>query len=96
MKASIHNNLFYNNSNLPALYCEGRQSSPYQEVIIYRNYITQNYAEYENTIILKQVFSNFSYNYIKKNTGLNILEVSGFEKVSLPIYQTTSHNGFYK
>jgi len=40
--------------------------------------------------------SNFSYNYVHDNWGYHILEVSGFEKVRLPIYQTTSHNGFYK
>lgn len=43
-----------------------------------------------------QVVSNFSYNYVHDNWGYHILEVSGFEKVRLPIYQTTSHNGFYK
>lgn len=96
LKAWIHNNLFYKNSQMPALYAEGRQSSPYQEVIIYRNYFTQNYAEYDSTIILKQVLSNFTLNFVKRNRGLNILEVSGFDKVRLPIYQTTSHNGFYK
>ncbi|XP_066146694.1 protein bark beetle [Euwallacea fornicatus] len=91
----IHNNLFVNNSNLPCLYVEGRQSSPYQEVIIYRNYFTRNHARYHNNIVLKQVLSNFTYNYIKRNVGLQNLEVSGFDKVRLNIYQTTSHNGFY-
>lgn len=92
----IHNNLFVNNSNLPCLYVEGRQSSPYQEVTIYRNYFTRNYARYHNNIVLKQVLSNFTFNYFKRNVGLQNLEVSGFEKVRLNIYQTTSHNGFYK
>ncbi|XP_044255606.1 protein bark beetle isoform X2 [Tribolium madens] len=95
LKGYIHNNLFVNNSNLPVLYVEGRQSSPYQEVIIYRNYFTRNKAQYYNNIVLKQVVSNFTLNYMKRNIGLQNLEVSGFDKVRLPIYQTTSHNGFY-
>lgn len=96
LKAWIHNNLFTNNSNLPALYAEGRQSSPYQEVTIYRNYFTRNVAPYQNNIVLRQVISNFTYNYIKRNIGLQNLEVSGFDKVRMPIYQITSHNGFYQ
>jgi hypothetical protein len=95
LKGYIHNNLFVNNSNLPVLYVEGRQSSPYQEVVIYRNYFTRNKARYFNNIVLKQVVSNFTYNYVKRNIGMQNLEVSGFDKVRLPIYQTTSHNGFY-
>lgn len=85
-----------NNTNLPVLYIEGRQSSPYQEVIIYRNYFTRNVARYHNNIVLKQVVSNFTLNYVKRNVGLQNLEVSGFDKVRLPIYQTTTHNGFYQ
>lgn len=76
--------------------CSGRQSSPYQEVTIYRNYFTRNRANYTDVIILRQVVSNFTHNYVHRNTGLRILEVSGFHKVRLPIYQTTSHNGFYR
>ncbi|XP_017774038.1 PREDICTED: protein bark beetle isoform X2 [Nicrophorus vespilloides] len=95
LKGTIENNLFVNNSNLPALYVEGRQSSPYQEVTISRNYFTRNVAQYENNIVLKQVVSIFTYNYVKRNIGMQNLEVSGFDKVRLPIYQTTSHNGFY-
>ncbi|GLH02202.1 LOW QUALITY PROTEIN: Protein bark beetle [Gryllus bimaculatus] len=95
LKGWLHNNLFTDNSHNPALYIEGRQSSPYQEVTIYRNYFTRNIAPYEDIIILKQVVSNFTYNYVHHNFGHHILEVSGFERVRLPIYQTTSHNGFY-
>ncbi|KAF5304533.1 hypothetical protein FQA39_LY09584 [Lamprigera yunnana] len=95
LKGWIHNNLFVNNTNYPALYVEGRKSSPYQEVTVYRNYFTRNIAIYQNNIVLKQVVSNFSYNYVKRNIGLQNLEISGFDKVRLPIYQTTTHNGFY-
>lgn len=95
LKGWIHNNLFANNYQNPALSVEGRQSSPYQEVTVYRNYWTQNRAPYQNIIKLNQVVSNFTYNYVHRNLGSHILEVSGFERVRLPIYQTTSHNGFY-
>lgn len=96
LKGYIRNNLFVNNVNLPAMYIEGRQSSPYQEVVILHNYFTRNVAPYANNIVLKQVVSSFNYNYVKRNIGLQNLEVSGFDRVRLPIYQTTTHNGFYQ
>ncbi|XP_037927279.1 protein bark beetle [Teleopsis dalmanni] len=91
----LEHNLFLKNYNRPALYVEGRQSSPYQEIHLFRNYFAQNRAGYEDVIRLRQVVSNFSYNYVHSNIGSRIVEISGFEKVRLPIYQTTSHNGFY-
>lgn len=96
LRGWIHHNLFVKNLNRPSLVIEGRQSSPYQEVIIYKNYFTQNNAAFEDVISLKQVVSNFSMNYIHSNRGGRIIEISGFDKVRLPIYQTTSHNGFYE
>ncbi|XP_071445359.1 protein bark beetle [Hetaerina americana] len=95
LKGYISNNLFRLNKYRPAVLIEGRRSSPYQEVTLFRNYFAKNYVPYDNVIILKQVVSNFTYNYVHNNIGRHILEVSGFEKVRLPIYQTTSHNGFY-
>lgn len=50
---------------------------------------------YEDVIVLRQVVSNFSFNYVHSNMGGRIIEISGFDKVRLPIYQTTAHNGFY-
>lgn len=96
LRGWIHHNLFSNNKNRPSLYVEGRQSSPYQDVTIYKNYFTQNLAAYANVVVLRQVVSNFTYNYVHSNRGGRIIEISGFEKVRLPIYQTTSHNGFYE
>lgn len=96
LKGYIRNNLFVNNTNLPALYIEGRQSSPYQEVTLTRNYFTRNVSPYVNNIILKQVVSSFTHNYVKRNIGFKNVEISGFDRVRLPIFQTTSHNGFYK
>ncbi|XP_034471844.1 protein bark beetle [Drosophila innubila] len=96
LRGFVHHNLFMRNRNRPALFVEGRQSSPYQEVELYRNYFAQNMAGYEEVIRLCQVVSNFSYNYVHSNMGGRIMEVSGFEKVRLQIYQTTAHNGFYR
>ncbi|KAL3267568.1 hypothetical protein HHI36_011686 [Cryptolaemus montrouzieri] len=95
LKGYVQNNLFVNNTNLPALYIEGRQSSPYQEVTLTRNYFTRNVAPYVNNIVLKQVVSSFTQNYVKRNIGFKNIEISGFDRVRLPIFQTTSHNGFY-
>ncbi|RVE49659.1 hypothetical protein evm_005716 [Chilo suppressalis] len=96
LRGWVHNNLFLANHDLPCLQVEGRQSSPYQEITIYRNYFTRNFVQFKDVIVLRQVVSNFTHNYVHDNTGQRILEVSGFDKVRLPIYQTTSHNGFYK
>ena len=96
LRSHINHNLFRKNLNRPSLSMEGRQSSPYQEVIIYKNYFTQNNAGFRDVITLRQVVSNFSLNYVHSNRGGRIIEVSGFDKVRLPIYQTTSHNGFYE
>ncbi|KAJ8673362.1 hypothetical protein QAD02_004624 [Eretmocerus hayati] len=96
LKAWIHNNLFTENNDRPALYIEGRRTSPYQEVTIFRNYFTKNIAQYQNNVVLKQVLSNMTLNYLHGNLGNHLLEISGFERVKLPIYQSTSHNGFYK
>ncbi|XP_058814213.1 protein bark beetle isoform X1 [Topomyia yanbarensis] len=95
LRGWIHNNLFVKNRNRPALYVEGRQSSPYQEVTVHNNYITQNEAAFQDVVVLRQVVSNFSFNYVHSNKGGRIVQVSGFDRVRLPIYQTTSHNGFY-
>lgn len=96
LRAFIHHNLFVENRNRPSLLMEGRQSSPYQEVTIFKNYFSQNQAAYADVIALRQVVSNFSYNYVHSNKGGRIIEISGFDKVRLPIYQTTTHNGFYE
>lgn len=96
LRAYIHHNLFVENRNRPSLYVEGRQSSPYQEVTIFKNYFSQNDGAYADVVALRQVVSNFSFNYVHSNRGGRIIEISGFDKVRLPIYQTTAHNGFYE
>ena len=44
---------------------------------------------------LFQVVCNTSYNTIHNNRGKHIMEVTGFNNVRLPIYQSFTHNGFY-
>jgi nitrous oxidase accessory protein NosD len=44
LRAFINNNLFVRNKNRPSFSAEGKIGSPYQEVIIYKNYFTQNMA----------------------------------------------------
>ncbi|XP_065210133.1 protein bark beetle-like [Planococcus citri] len=95
VKAIIHNNLFSSNKRKSTLKIEGRRSSPYQNVVLYRNYFAINYSPFENVIVLNQVMSNFTLNYIQSNIGSHILEISGFERVRQPTLQTTSHNSFY-
>lgn len=55
LKSWIHNNLFTDNKHLSTLHIEGRRTSPYQEVVIYRNYWTRNESPYANIIKLDQV-----------------------------------------
>ena len=88
LRGYIHHNLFTKNRNRATLQVEGRQSSPYQQVTIFNNYFTQNYAGYDDVLRLRQVVSNFTYNYVHSNYGSRIMEISGFDKVRLNIYQT--------
>lgn len=95
MKAYVHNNLFENNTNREVLHVEGKRSSPFQEIVFYRNIVTRNDANFANVITLTQVVSNLTENFIHANRGNYIMEVSGFEKVRLPIYQSCTHNSFF-
>ncbi|XP_049764444.1 protein bark beetle [Schistocerca cancellata] len=95
LRGFVGHNAFAHNKQQPTLRAEGRQSSPYQQLTIYRNYFSRNEVPYRDFILLRQVVTNFSYNFVQNNIGCHILEVSGFEKVRLPIYQITYNNSFY-
>ncbi|XP_055386247.1 protein bark beetle [Condylostylus longicornis] len=95
LDGEIQHNLFVKNKNRPCLQVEGRQSSLDQKVTIFKNYFSQNKANYEVVIRLQQVVSNFTHNYVHSNQGGRIMEISGFDNVRLNDYQTTVHNGFY-
>jgi hypothetical protein len=95
LKGYVHNNVFEKNSNRRVLHVEGKRSSPFQEIVFYRNIVTRNNANFHDVVYLSQVVSNLSENYFHANRGEHIMEVSGFEKVRLPIYQSCTHNSFY-
>lgn len=63
LKAVINNNLFADNHVTSTLKIEGQRSSPYQDVVIYRNYFAKNFAFYENVIVLNQVFEKLKTAY---------------------------------
>ncbi|CAG0896137.1 unnamed protein product [Darwinula stevensoni] len=95
LKATISNCLLTDTYNNEALLVRGRGSGSYQEVTMVYTYITRSFIPYRDVILLDQVVSNLSYNYIHYNQGRYIMSVLGFNKVRLPIFQTIIHNGFY-
>lgn len=48
------------------------------------------------TLWLFQVVANLTENHIFNNLGYHIMDVVGFGRVRLPIYQTFFHNSFHK
>lgn len=96
LKAVIHNNVFADNNVTETVYLQGRRSSPYQEVTLYHNYVTRSNVRYKNVMLLDQVVANLTENHIFNNLGYHIMEVYGFGRVRLPIYQTFYHNSFHK
>lgn len=55
LKAVVSHNLFAENIVKPPLKIEGKRSSPYQDVAVYRNFFAKNWVPYENVIVLDQV-----------------------------------------
>ena len=47
MKGVLHNNVFVNNAKKVVLHIEGRTTSPYQDLKMYRNYMTRNNVSHE-------------------------------------------------
>ena len=96
LKAVIHNNVFADNNVSETLFFQGRRSSPYQEVTLYCNYVTRSWVPYKDVMLLDQVVANLTDNYIFNNLGFHTMQVFGFGRVRLPIYQTFYHNSFHK
>ena len=96
LKAVIHNNVFADNNVTETLFLQGRRPSPYQEVTLYRNYVTRSWVPYRDVVLLDQVVANLTDNYVFNNLGYHTMEVYGFGRVRLPIYQTFYHNSFHK
>ena len=95
LRGVLHNNVFAENLKKTSLYLEGRQTSPYQQITMYQNYITRSDVAHEPVIKMYQVVCNTTFNTIHNNRGKSIMEVTGFDNVRLPIYQSFTHNGFY-
>lgn len=96
LKATIHNNVFADNNVTETVYLQGRRASPYQEVTLYHNYVGRSHVPYKNVMLLDQVVANFTENHFFNNLGYHIMEVYGFGRVRLPIYQTFYRNSFHK
>ena len=52
MKGVLHNNVFVNNVKKVVLHIEGRTTSPYQDLKMYRNYMTRNNVSHEGIYYL--------------------------------------------
>ena len=95
LRGILHNNVFEENIKRTTLHLEGRQTSPYQQITMYQNYMTRSDVFHEPVVKMYQVVCNTSYNTFHNNKGKSIMEVTGFDNVRLPIYQSFTHNGFY-
>ena len=93
--ALLHNNVFSENVKEETLNFQGRQASPYENITMYRNYMTRNDVKFKPVIVMNQVTCTTSYNTFFNNYGRVIMEVTGFEQVRNPIFQTFTHNGFH-
>ncbi|XP_068203842.1 protein bark beetle-like [Palaemon carinicauda] len=96
LQANVTNNLFEGTQFWPALHMESRENSAYQHALIAYNDFSWSYSPYHDVITLGQVVSVFTHNYAHSNIGRHILDIYGFQKVRLPVYQTTSHNSLAK
>ena len=95
LKGILHNNVFSENRKKVVLRLEGIQTSPYQQLMLYRNYMTRNNVSHEPVVQMNQVVCNATHNTFFNNRGKVIMEVTGFDNVRLPIYQSFTHNGFH-
>ena len=95
MKGVLHNNVFSENTKRVVLHVEGRDTSPYQHLRMYRNYMTRNNVSHEAVLKMEQVVVNATFNTFFNNHGKVIMEIGGFDNVRLPIYQSFTHNGFH-
>lgn len=96
LQANVTNNLFEKTQHWQALYMASRENSAYQHALIAYNDFSWSFSPYHDVITLAQVVSVFTHNYAHSNIGRHILDIYGFQKVRLPVYQTTSHNSLAK
>ena len=64
LRGVLHNNVFEENLKKVTLQLEGRQTSPYQQITMYKNYITRSDIPHEPVVKFSQVLlisiNNFS------------------------------------
>ena len=81
LRAIFHNNVFEENVKRTTLHLEGRQTSPYQYITMYQNYMTRSDVPHEPVIQMYQVVCNTSYNTFHNNKGKSIGEKFGHLKM---------------
>ncbi len=75
MRAMLHNNVFEENLKKVTLNFEGRKTTPYQQVTLFRNYVTRSNVSHEAVVRMMQVVCNATYNTFHNNRGKMIVEV---------------------
>ncbi|CAF4925729.1 unnamed protein product, partial [Rotaria sp. Silwood1] len=80
----IFNNIFYRNKNDSVLTFNGMEMSAFCNLYAIQNAIMFNDAYDRNIINFDSVVANFSRNQVYNNTGVNIVSMVGFEKITAP------------
>uniref|UniRef100_T1IJ76 SRCR domain-containing protein n=1 Tax=Strigamia maritima TaxID=126957 RepID=T1IJ76_STRMM len=96
LRATISHNLITKKQKIEnALSIVGNNEVVSVAVMMF-NHITQNVAPYRDNIIIKTIHSNFSRNFVRRNTGRYNFAVYGYEKLRLQQYQSAEYNSFYE
>ena len=66
LRGILHNNVFEENLKKVTLQLEGRQTSPYQQITMYKNYITRSDIPHEPVVKFSQVHIDLAYILIIK------------------------------
>ncbi|CAM4799581.1 unnamed protein product [Rotaria magnacalcarata] len=80
----LFNNVFYRNRNDSVLAFNGMEMSAFCNLFAIQNAIMFNDAYDRDIIRFDSVVANFSRNQVYNNTGVNILSMVGFEKITAP------------
>jgi len=80
----LFNNVFYRNKNDSVLIFNGMEMSAFCNLYAMQNAFMYNDAYDRNVIQFDSVVANFSRNQVYNNTGMNILSMIGFEKITAP------------
>ncbi|CAF0964952.1 unnamed protein product [Adineta ricciae] len=80
----LFNNVFFRNNNDSVLTFYGMEMSAFCNLFAIQNAMMFNDAYDRNLIEFDSVVANFSRNQVFNNTGMNILSMVGFEKITAP------------